>query len=116
MEFRPDFQHIVACYMNRERAPAFVRGLNSLGIPATSFEGGMKKLATMSVEQVKLEIPYNSLVTLVWSRSDGREVKIASEDAMRVLINAGIHNRVHGVMDFMCFFYGRRVNLETIFY
>jgi hypothetical protein len=102
--------------MGRERSPGFVRGLNSIGIPAQSFEGGMKKLSKLSVEETKVLLPDTALVTLIWSKSDGKDVKMASEEAMRVLVNAGFHYRIHGVMDFMCYFLGQKVNTENIFY
>ncbi len=114
MEFRPDVSHYIACYLGRERSYRIVSGLALLGINAQSVEGGMKRISTLSTPEVhKIIPPTESIATLIWGSADGREVKIATEKARDVLLNAGVHNRIYRYDDFMCYFYGKGVSLDV---
>ena len=63
--------NLFICHKDLERSPSASRAFNAAGFPSKHFEGGTRRLKTLSPEKLVTEIPSYALVSLFKDPEDG---------------------------------------------
>jgi hypothetical protein len=112
--------NLFICYRGIERSKAAKEALIDANKPAGHYEGGMYRLATRTMSQVALEIPVQSLVTLISDPTDSPQAKDAKDKAVALLSKLVEYKQIEGlqVVDTNSIYgllYGLGVNPEDYF-